>query len=100
MHASSVRQTVLNGPSVLQLALFTRANCSLCSNARSAIHKTRKIRNFHYLEVDIMRSDYKEWRDLYEFDVPVVSRLYNPVPLSLCKSMPALNYALLVIGSF
>lgn len=34
-----------------------------------------KRRSFEYREVDVMADGQKEWRDLYEFDTPVVHPL-------------------------
>ena len=33
-----------------------------------------KRRSFEYKEVDVMAEGQKEWRELYEFDTPVVYR--------------------------
>jgi hypothetical protein len=34
-------------------------------------------RPFAFKEVDIIKPEFRAWRDLYEFDVPVVSYLRN-----------------------
>ena len=36
-----------------------------------------KKRSFEYNEVDVMTSGHKEWKDLYEFDTPVVRSIYS-----------------------
>ena len=54
------------------LTLFTRANCSLCDNAKSVIEELTKKKNFDFHQVDVMAPDHRQWRLLYEFDAPVV----------------------------
>lgn len=69
MHTSFARF----GPAKsLRVSFFTRANCSLCSDAKRALQKVQDRRPFHYEEIDIMLPTYTRWRDLYDFDVPVV----------------------------
>lgn len=55
-----------------RLTLFTRANCGLCDTAKLTVSKLRQRREFDYKEVDIMAPGNKEWKDVYEFDVPVL----------------------------
>lgn len=55
-----------------RITLFTRANCSLCSTAKSVISSLGKRRSFEYNEVDVMAAGQQQWKDLYEFDTPVV----------------------------
>lgn len=55
-----------------RVTLFTRANCSLCSTAKSVISSLGKKRSFEYNEVDVMAAGQQRWKDLYEFDTPVV----------------------------
>ncbi|KAI0841207.1 hypothetical protein F5Y06DRAFT_215533 [Hypoxylon sp. FL0890] len=56
-----------------RITLFTRENCGLCTEARSVLSNVWDARPFQFKEIDIIKSDTKErWRDLYEFDVPVV----------------------------
>lgn len=55
-----------------RLTLFTRANCSLCDTAKSTIARLRQRREVDYSEVDVMASGQKQWKDLYEFDTPVL----------------------------
>ena len=62
-----------------RLTLFTRANCGLCDTAKSRLAAVQKSRNVDYSEVDIMDPAQKQWRDVYEFDVPVlhVERVFH-----------------------
>ena len=56
-----------------KLTLFTRANCSLCDTAKSVVSNVRKHQDVQYSEIDVMRDSDKRWKDLYEFDTPVVT---------------------------
>ncbi|OAP60834.1 hypothetical protein AYL99_05836 [Fonsecaea erecta] len=90
----------LRRQSGIQLTLFTRANCGLCDVAKARIgefmansksNSTKDISNntttatdkqqqqqldtrriIHYAEIDIMDPAQAKWRDVYEFDVPVL----------------------------
>jgi len=56
-----------------RITLFTRANCQLCVNAKQTLSNVWDVRPFEYEELDVMTPEGKIWRDLYEFDTPVVS---------------------------
>ena len=56
-----------------RITLFTRENCGLCTQARSVLSDVWDKRPFAFKEIDIIKPESKNWRDLYEFDVPVVS---------------------------
>ncbi|KAI1345718.1 hypothetical protein F5Y01DRAFT_46405 [Xylaria sp. FL0043] len=56
-----------------RITLFTRQNCSLCSNARSVLSDVWDARPFQFKEIDIVKSETgPRWRELYDFDVPVI----------------------------
>jgi glutaredoxin len=55
-----------------KLTLFTRQNCSLCDTAKAVLKNLEKKRSFELSEIDVMTSGQKEWKDVYEFDTPVV----------------------------
>ncbi|KAF1356975.1 glutaredoxin-like domain-containing protein [Delphinella strobiligena] len=55
---------------VCRLTLFTRANCGLCDNAKKVLENVWYRRPFEYDEIDVM--SYDKWKDVYEFDTPVV----------------------------
>ncbi|KAI1386740.1 uncharacterized protein F4822DRAFT_325411 [Hypoxylon trugodes] len=56
-----------------RITLFTRENCGLCTEARSVLSDVWESRSFQFKEIDIIKDDSKpRWRDLYEFDVPVI----------------------------
>lgn len=66
-----------------RLTLFTRANCSLCETAKAVISKVEQRRGFQYVEVDVMAAGQKQWKDVYEFDTPVVRSLFDGMRDSL-----------------
>ncbi|KAI1450593.1 hypothetical protein F5Y02DRAFT_413315 [Annulohypoxylon stygium] len=56
-----------------RITLFTRESCGLCTTARSVLSDVWDTRPFQFNEIDIIKSESKpNWRDLYEFDVPVI----------------------------
>ncbi|OAX77467.1 hypothetical protein ACJ72_08233 [Emergomyces africanus] len=55
-----------------RLTLFTRVNCSLCDTAKHTITELRERKPFLYSEIDVMAPPNKKWKDVYEFDVPVL----------------------------
>ena len=56
-----------------RITLFTRKNCGLCDVAKSVLNNVAKTRSFEYNEIDVMAPGESEWKNAYEFDVPVVS---------------------------
>ena len=69
-----------------RITLFTRANCSLCDTAKSTISKLAAKRSFGVEQIDVMASDQKQWREMYEFDTPVVCMVSLCSFSSLCLS--------------
>lgn len=61
-----------------RITLFTRENCGLCTQAKSVLTQVRATRPFELKEVDIANPGAKRWKDLYDFDVPVVSLFRKP----------------------
>ena len=55
-----------------RITLFTRKNCGLCDVAKSVLNSVGKTRSFEYDEIDVMAPGEGEWKNAYEFDVPVV----------------------------
>ncbi|KAK0509637.1 hypothetical protein JMJ35_008031 [Cladonia borealis] len=55
-----------------RITLFTRKNCGLCDVAKSVLNNVGKTRSFEYNEIDVMAPGEGEWKNAYEFDVPVV----------------------------
>jgi len=62
----------------LRLTLFTRANCSLCIDAENVLAKVWVRRQFEYKKVDVMEPGQEKWKNLYEFDTPVVGQIFIP----------------------
>ena len=56
----------------LRLTFFTRPHCSLCTQAHHVLASVRRRRPFAYTEIDITAAGQASWRELYDFDVPVV----------------------------
>lgn len=56
----------------VRVTLFTRANCGLCDTAKNTVAQLNKRKPFDYHELDIMVPGNKAWKDIYEFDVPVL----------------------------
>lgn len=55
-----------------RITLFTRQGCGLCDQGKQSLSKVWDKRRFAYHEEDVDAKGSK-WRDLYDFDVPVVS---------------------------
>ncbi|RDL41976.1 Glutaredoxin-like protein [Venustampulla echinocandica] len=55
-----------------RITLFTRENCSLCTNAKSTLSAVWDKRPFDYKEINVMKPGANGWKDLYEFDTPVI----------------------------
>jgi len=55
-----------------RITLFQREGCGLCTQARSVLSEVWDKRPFAYTQVDIMKPESKSWRDMYDFDVPVI----------------------------
>ncbi|KAG4425675.1 hypothetical protein IFR04_001137 [Cadophora malorum] len=70
-------------------------NCSLCTNAKQTLSNVWDVRPFHYTEIDVMKPDAKKWRDLYEFDTPVVhisrSKLGEEDPAMSAKAIKLMH---------
>lgn len=72
----------------VRITLFTRPNCGLCDSAKTVLASLGERRPFSYREVDIGKPDAKAWRDLYDFDVPVVRSPFLSSPLFLVFLLP------------
>jgi glutaredoxin len=67
-----MRATLARRMYTAQLTLFTRADCGLCEVAKQRLDEVRKKRTVEYSEVDILADGQQKWRNMYEFDVPVL----------------------------
>lgn len=59
------------------MTLFIRQNCSLCTDAKDVMSKVWDRRPFEYTEIDVMAPNQTKWKNLYEFDTPVVRLLHT-----------------------
>lgn len=57
-----------------RITLFTRVNCSLCDTAKAVVGSVREKKPFIYQEIDVMEAGQEQWKAVYEFDTPVVSK--------------------------
>jgi glutaredoxin len=55
-----------------RLTLFTRVNCGLCDVAKSRLMEVQQRRTIDYSEIDIDASEQKQWKNVYDYDVPVL----------------------------
>lgn len=55
-----------------RITLFSREGCGLCTQARAVLSGVWDERPFAFKEVDITKPESQAWRDIYEFDVPVI----------------------------
>lgn len=57
-----------------RITFFTRDTCGLCKQAKGVLSNVWDKRPFEYKEVnvDLPEPESKAWRNLYDFDVPVV----------------------------
>lgn len=76
-----------------RITFFTRANCSLCTNAKKILSNVWDSRPFVYQEIDVMAPGGEIWREYYEFDTPVVGikipALQSKLILSRFMSVPS-----------
>ncbi|KAJ5635887.1 uncharacterized protein N7484_009200 [Penicillium longicatenatum] len=65
-----------------RLTLFTRAGCGLCDTAKHTVVQLNQRRPFEYVEKDIQEAVNKSWKDVYDYDVPVlhVQSVNNGLP--------------------
>ncbi|KAF4988666.1 hypothetical protein FGRMN_9633 [Fusarium graminum] len=57
-----------------RITFFTRETCGLCNQAKHVLSDVWDKRPFAYTEVnvDLAKPESKQWRDIYDFDVPVI----------------------------
>lgn len=61
-----------------RITFFTRETCGLCNQAKHVLSDVWDKKPFAYTEVnvDLPKPESKQWRDIYDFDVPVVSLIH------------------------
>ncbi|KAF2145603.1 uncharacterized protein K452DRAFT_221235 [Aplosporella prunicola CBS 121167] len=57
---------------VCRITYFMRDNCALCDNARAVLSNVWDKRPFEYTEINVMAPGQQKWKDVYEFDTPVI----------------------------
>lgn len=67
-----MRPTIQLLQEACRITLFTRPNCSLCTQASHVLGQVKAVRPYKYTEVDIVKKQNQAWKDVYDFDVPVV----------------------------
>ncbi|KAI8310287.1 Glutaredoxin-like protein C5orf63-like protein [Colletotrichum sp. SAR11_59] len=55
-----------------RITLFTRDGCGLCVRGKSALSAVWDKRPFDFTEIEITKPEFKRWKYLYDFDVPVI----------------------------
>ncbi|KAM4059490.1 glutaredoxin-like protein [Hirsutella rhossiliensis] len=55
-----------------RITLFTRDNCSLCTTAKDVLSQVGNKRPFVFQKVDLALPESRPWRELYDFDIPVI----------------------------
>jgi hypothetical protein len=58
-----------------RITFFTRSPCGLCDTAKAVVQNVNKTRPLQYQEINIMEPGQERWKQVYEFDTPVVSYL-------------------------
>lgn len=58
-----------------RITLFSRDDCGLCTQAKGVLSDVWDKRPFQYTEVNLAKPEFKHWKNLYDFDIPVVSTL-------------------------
>lgn len=66
--AQKAQQTVQS----TRITFFTRNGCQLCVNAKNTLSNVWDQRPFVFKEINVMDPEWVHWRNLYEFDTPVV----------------------------
>lgn len=56
-----------------RITLFSRDDCGLCTQAKGVLSNVWDKRPFDYTEVNLAKPEFKHWKNLYDFDIPVVS---------------------------
>jgi glutaredoxin len=55
-----------------RITFFHRTNCGLCHQAKGVLSDVWDKRPFAYKEVDLAEPSSESWKNLYDFDIPVV----------------------------
>ncbi|KAG9199770.1 hypothetical protein G6514_007883 [Epicoccum nigrum] len=55
-----------------RITFFTRSPCGLCDSAKAVVQNVNKTRPLQYREINVMEPGQERWKDVYEFDTPVI----------------------------
>ena len=55
-----------------RITFFTRRPCGLCDAAKIVVQNVNTKRPLEYREINVMEAGQEKWKELYEFDTPVV----------------------------
>ncbi|CBX92388.1 similar to glutaredoxin domain-containing protein [Plenodomus lingam JN3] len=55
-----------------RIIFFTRSPCGLCDTAKAVVQSVQAKRPLEYKEINVMDPGQEEWKNLYEFDTPVI----------------------------
>ncbi|KAF1364737.1 hypothetical protein EJ07DRAFT_98343 [Lizonia empirigonia] len=55
-----------------RVTFFTRSPCGLCDTAKAVVQNVNKTRPLQYQEINVMEPGQEKWREVYEFDTPVI----------------------------
>lgn len=71
-----------------RITFFTRETCGLCTQAKGVLSDVWDKRPFEYKEVNVEKPEAKAWRDLYDFDVPVVRNISVELGRDIVRADP------------
>ncbi|KAB8556589.1 hypothetical protein FH972_025626 [Carpinus fangiana] len=55
-----------------RITFYTRSTCSLCTTAKGVLESLQTKSPFYLIEKDVDMAHHKKWKDIYDFDVPVI----------------------------
>ncbi|KAJ4317821.1 hypothetical protein N0V94_004735 [Neodidymelliopsis sp. IMI 364377] len=55
-----------------RITFFTRSPCGLCDTAKAVVQNVNKTRPLQYQEINVMEPGQERWKEVYEFDTPVI----------------------------
>jgi hypothetical protein len=71
-----------------RITFFTRSPCGLCDTAKAVVQNVNKTRPLQYQEINVMEPGQERWKEVYEFDTPVVSRLSSVLTAEYLSGLP------------
>lgn len=60
-----------------RITFFSRSPCGLCDAAKAVVQRVKETRPLQYKEINVMEPGQEKWKEVYEFDTPVVSNHRN-----------------------